>query len=235
MTATMPKVATIKGTFVVPGVSKNGRWYKPEHISVAVSEAQAAIDSGETLAMLTHHGARDPRGGDVTRTVGRITKVGLSPEGHGIFEAELADTAAGRDVAALVMPAKPHLRGVSMAALLKGTPRQVVGPGGQLCETADGFSLKGIDFTHSPGVPGAEIKTAEITESSRRGLIFESIDDVSPKGTQMTDTDHTDEIDPRRMRLAQQLVEQVQVAESKPLRQASIQDLEALTAAAFGI
>ena len=175
-------IATIKGVWVRPGVSKNNRWYKPEHIAAAVEEAQSAISSGNApiVAMLTHHGARDPRGGDVTRTAGRITKVGLDGEGNGTFEAELADTQAGRDVAALVTPEKPFLKGVSMASLWKGTPRSVQGPNGDLVETADGFSLKGLDLTHNPGVTGAEIKASEaVVEASVAGTLFESLEEVT--------------------------------------------------------
>lgn len=174
------RIAVLKGTFAVPGVSRNRRWYKPEHIAGAVAEAQGLIDSGNApvVSMLTHHGARHPSTGDVTRTAGRITKVGLSPEGHGTFEADLADTQAGRDVAALTTPDQPYLKGVSMASLWKGTPRVENGPDGDLCETADGFSLKGIDFTHNPGIPDARIHSAELAEAADTGMIFESIDEA---------------------------------------------------------
>ncbi len=181
MTATKQRIATIRGTFAVPGVSKNRRFYSKTAIAGAVTEAQELIASGNApvVAMLTHHGARDPKSGDVTRTAGHVTKVGLSPEGHGTFEADIADTQAGRDVAALTTPTKPYLKGVSIAAMWKGTPRTVMAPDGAPAETADGFSLKGIDFTHSPGVDGAEITSAELTEAASAGLFFESIQEAT--------------------------------------------------------
>lgn len=183
--ATKQRIATLKGTFAVPGVSKNRRLYTKAHIAGAVHEAQQLIDSGNApiVAMLTHHGARDPKAGDVTRTAGRITKVGLTPEGHGTFEAELADTTAGHDVAALTTPDKPYLKGVSMASVWKGDVRHVRGPDGDPVETADGFSLKGIDFTHNPGVEGAEIHSAVIYESLEESVFIEPI--ASLKGSPM--------------------------------------------------
>lgn len=177
--ATKQSIATIKGTFAVPGVSKNRRFYSKEAIAQAVTEAQGMLDSGESLrvSMMTNHGARDPLAGDVTRTAGQVTKVGLNPDGHGTFEAELADTQAGRDVAALTTPDRPYLRGVSMASMWTSTPRQVR-VNGETAITADGFSLKGIDFTHNPGVTGAQISSAELNESADEGLIFEELEEV---------------------------------------------------------
>jgi hypothetical protein len=128
--------------------------------------------------MLTHHGARDPRTGDVTRTAAHVTKVGLAPDGSGTFEADVADTQAGRDVAALTTPANPYLKGVSMAAVWKGTPRMVMAPDGSgPCETADGIGVVGIDLTHNPGVDGAEIHSAQFAEAAPAGLIYESIEE----------------------------------------------------------
>jgi hypothetical protein len=126
--------------------------------------------------MLTHHGARDLKTGDVTRTAAHITKVGLDSDGNGTFEADVVDTEAGRDIAALTTPDQPYLKGVSMASVWKGTPTLVRGPDGLPCETADGFSLMGIDFTHNPGIVGAEISSAELAEASATGLIYESIE-----------------------------------------------------------
>jgi hypothetical protein len=151
--------------------------------------------------MLTHHGARDARTGDVTRTAAHITKVGLSPEGNATFEADIADTQAGRDVAALTTPANPYLKGVSMAAVWKGTPHLVMAPDGSgPCETADGIDVMGIDLTHNPGVDGAEIHSAQLTEAAPIALIFESIQE----DTFMEPADQIP-VTPRQLQLAQQL------------------------------
>jgi hypothetical protein len=178
--ATKQRIAHLTGTFAKPGVSKNRRWYKPEHIAGAVAEAQALIDSGNAptvFSMMTSHGERDPLNGDVTKTAGQLTKVALNAQGWGTWEADIADTTAGHDIANLTTPESPYLKGVSMASVWKGVPRKVMGPDGQLCETADGFSLKGIDFTHNPGIVGAEISSAELAESAAAGLIYESIEE----------------------------------------------------------
>lgn len=184
-TATAPKqrIATIKGVWVKPGISKNRRYYRPEHIAAAVEEAQAQIESGNgpvVFGMMTHHGARDHRTGDVTRTAGRVTKVSLNDQGYGVYEAELADTQAGRDVAALVTPEKPYLKGNSMASVWKSEPKAIMAPDGSgPCETSDdGFTFRGIDFTHSPGIDGAEITSAELAEAAGMpGLILEAIEE----------------------------------------------------------
>lgn len=184
MPATKQRIAVVRGTFATPGVSKNRRLYTKEHIAGAVKEAQEALANGGGLAvsMLTHHGARDARTADVTRTAGRVTKVGLAEDGSGTFEAELADTQAGRDVAALVLPDNPYLKGVSMASLWQGEMRYIPGPDGEEVETADGFSLRGIDFTHNPGVDGAELTYAhaDLVEAapSEKWIITEALDEV---------------------------------------------------------
>ncbi len=183
VTSPRQRIAVMRGIFAKPGVSENRRLYTSDHIRAAVDEAKGLIESGNAPAvfgaMMTHHGARDPRMGDVTHTAGRLTKVELSPEGWGIFEAELADTAAGRDVAALTTPEKPYLKGVSMAARWVGQPRVVRAPDGLPAETADGFSLIGIDFTHHPGVAGAQIESATIQETAPGGVFWESADGLS--------------------------------------------------------
>ncbi len=181
-----PRIAKLSGIWAVPGVSKNRRLYKPAHIRAAAEEAQALIDAGQAptvLSMLTHHGARDPKAGDVRATAGHLTKVGVDGQGRGTWEADIADTDAGRDVAALTLPdesGKPrYLRGVSMASVWKGDPITVRGPDGEPCVTSDeGFSLKGIDFTHNQGVPDAQITTSELVEAALEPLIYESIEEA---------------------------------------------------------
>lgn len=179
------RIATIKGIWVRPGVSKNRRLYTKEHIAAAVAEGQQRIASGSgPLTILTHHGARDGHDGDVTRTVGHVTKLGLDADGNGTFEADVADTQAGREVAALALGG--HVKGVSMAGTWIGEPRTVQTADGP-AETADGFSLRGIDFTHSPGVTGAGLTSAEMAEGVLAGSICEELEEVAfvdePSGT----------------------------------------------------
>jgi hypothetical protein len=224
MTTTKNRIAVVKGTFLRPGVSKNRRLYTKAQIAEAVAEMQHAIDSGE-FTMLTHHGARDALTGDVTRTAGRITKVGLAPDGSGTFEADIADTAAGRDIAALTTASSPYLKGVSMAGNWKGKVRQVRAPDGGIAETGDGLSVRGIDFTHNPGVNGAQIHSAVLAESNRTGLIFESLEDQVIM--EQTDTQTLTRSDVRKVRMAAAVTEGANRAEAD-LSKASLQDLEAL-------
>src|SRR5690349_10353858 len=98
----MAATAPTPGTALVPGVTRNGRLYTKQLLAQAAEDAQARIDAGEVLEMLTHHGAED----DSTRIVGRLTAVKQRPDGSVAFAAELADTEHGRDIAKLVDPKK---------------------------------------------------------------------------------------------------------------------------------
>lgn len=174
------RIATVKGVWVKPGVSKNHRLYTKAHIAAAVDEAQKHIDAGgSALTVLTHHAAADPYSGDATRTVGRVTKVGVDSTGNGTFEADIADTDAGRAIAALVTPEKPYIGAVSMRAAWKSDPHTVQTAEGPATVADEGFGLRGIDFTTSPGVTGAGLTSAEMAESVRAGLIAESIEEVT--------------------------------------------------------
>jgi hypothetical protein len=139
----------IRGTALAVGVSKNNRYYSREVIARAVRRAQDRIRAG-TLNMLTDH-ASD---GDSTRIVGRVTAMTLGGDGSAQFEAELADTSAGRDIASLVNGPRPFLRGVSIRGAW-AAPVRKVSVGSLTAETADDLELFGIDFTDRPGIPSA--------------------------------------------------------------------------------
>jgi hypothetical protein len=174
-------IAEIKdGTFCRPGISLNRRWYKPEHIRAAAEEAQALIDSGDgptVFSMMTGHGARDPKLGDVTKTSGQLTKTWVDEQGNGRYNAEVLNTTVGRDLAVLLTGDKPALKSVSQATRWKSPPRIVQGPDGYPCETsANGFTLLGVDFTHDPGVPGSNTGDVEMVESQIGDMLFESFE-----------------------------------------------------------
>lgn len=173
-------IATITGTALRPGVSRNKRWYKPEHVAGAVAAAQKRLGEGaQPMVMLTFHGAED----NSREIAASLTGMALEADGSATFTADLTDTAAGRDIAALVdsSDGKPaHLRNVSIRGAWTGKVRKERHPDGGLVETADGLELDGVDFTRSPGVDGAEIRTfawaAEgQTETQERVLITESV------------------------------------------------------------
>ncbi|WBP89531.1 DUF6582 domain-containing protein [Kitasatospora cathayae] len=172
----MAAIATIRGTAIAPGVSRNGRLYTAEMLARSAERAQAAIDRGEPHTMLTHHGAED----DSTRIVGRVTKLERQDDGRVTFEAEIADTAHGRDIAALVTGDQPFLDGVSIRGAWRGRVRRIQHEG-QTVETADDLDLFGLDFTKTPGVALARIErsTAPTESAEPSRLVYESVSEAT--------------------------------------------------------
>lgn len=185
-------IATVTGIALKPGVSLNRRLYSREHVAGMVRDAQPAIRAGnavvgvldgqEALSQLSHHRAED----DSTRIVGRITSLTLDDDGNARYTAALADTEHGRTIASLLDTSDgqpPFLKGVSIRGAWKGTVRKVKGPDGEPVETADGIELFGLDYTKSPGVPGAGVDTfawssrSGRTETTERVLITESAEE----------------------------------------------------------
>lgn len=172
-------IATITGTALRPGVSANKRWYKPEHVAEAVRKAQERIKSGDKpMVMLTFHGADD----NSQLIAASMSGASLNERGEMDFTAGIVDTPAGWDIAWLAdtSDGKPaHLKNVSIRGYWLGKVRKERGPSGEMVETADGVVLDGVDFTRSPGVAGAEIKTfawanGGATETTERVAITES-------------------------------------------------------------
>jgi hypothetical protein len=170
------KAAIIRGIFLKPGVSKNRRLYTKNNIAKAVERMNQHLLRGEgmPLNMATSHAAAFKD--DATSTVGRITKVNLLPDGSAAFEAEIANTHYGRDVANLA--AGQFIKGVSIRGEWLGEPRSTTHTDGEEATTADDLAVHGIDFTNNPGVEGAEINYAELSESYNRLAIYESIENV---------------------------------------------------------
>lgn len=169
------RIATISGTALVPGVSKNGRLYTREAIAKAVATAQDRIKGdGHPLTMLSHHQADD----DSTRIVGRIRSLSVAEDGSAKFTADLADTDHARTIASLVSGDEPFLKGVSIRGAWVGQiERKMVD--GQRIECAPALELDGLDFTRKPGVEGAVIDNVQTAgqgarESDGRHLIYES-------------------------------------------------------------
>ena len=170
------KAATIRGIFLKPGVSKNRRLYTKNNIAKAVERMNQHLAKGEgmPLNMATSHAAAFKD--DATSTVGRITSVKILSDGSAAFEAEIANTAHGRDVANLA--AGKFIKGVSIRGEWVGEPRETLHSDGEEATTADDLMIHGVDFTNSPGVEGAEIQYAVLSESYNPLAIFESIEDV---------------------------------------------------------
>ncbi|MEU0940107.1 DUF6582 domain-containing protein [Embleya sp. NPDC005971] len=185
------RIATIRGTAMAPGVSLNGRLYSKELIGKAVKRAQERLAGGEPLTMLTHHGAED----DSTRIVGRVTSLTQAADGSARFVADLADTAHGRDLAALVEGEEPYLDGVSIRGWWLGDVRQEQHRG-QMVETGDDLELDGLDFTKTPGVLAARVDRDRATATECTGgrvLVYESVAaTVEPTRTPYGDVPYAD-------------------------------------------
>ncbi len=157
----MPNAAPITGTFLAPGVSKNGRLYDKAAIGKAVTRMQERIADPTALpiTMRTHHAAGD----DSTKIAAVVTAVQQLPNGTATWEAAPVGTTAGKDIAAASRPGtdgKRALAAVSIRGWWLG-PVTNVEHNGQTVETAEDMEIDGIDFTASPGVDAARIRTFE--------------------------------------------------------------------------
>lgn len=161
----MAAIATVTGTAIRPGVSKNNRLYTTEAIGRMVERAQARISDGDMpLTTLTHHEAGD----DSTRIVGRLVRLAQEADGSVTYDAEITDTQAGRDILSLVSGESPALKGVSIRGAWVGPVRRQAGPNGATVETADDLELDGLDYTRKPGVPGAAISSVTLAGAEPR-------------------------------------------------------------------
>jgi hypothetical protein len=154
------KVATISGTMLTPGVSRNKRLYTREVIASAAKRMQERIADpmGLPIVMRSHHAAGD----DSVRIVGALRSVTVGEDGSASYAADLFDTTHGRDIATLVVPGKgqpPALRSVSIHGYWLG-PVKTVTYEGESVSTASDLEVDAVDFTASPGVLGATVDSA---------------------------------------------------------------------------
>lgn len=187
MTTTEPvkPLATIRGTMLVPGVSRNNRLYTRETIARAVNRMKARLSDpdGLPVVMRTHHDA-----GDNSRLiVGRVTDVTQLPDGSATYEAKLYNTEAGRDIGALIDPNGPALRSTSIHGYWIG-PVETHRQNGGMVESGSDLEVNAIDFTGAPGVPGARISAVTfesapppdgrvITESMEATITVDEVSD----------------------------------------------------------
>jgi len=190
------RIATVNGIALRPGVSRNGRLYTRDMIARAVAEAQDRITTGEAsfrrmddqaadpMLQRTHHAAED----DSTRIVGRLTSLSVNNLGEAAFTADIADTPHARTIDKLVRPkgdpndpdeVDPFLKGVSIRGAWSGKVQTVMHDGMPV-EKGESLHIYGLDYTGTPGVPGAEITGyraagSQARESDDRVLIYESI------------------------------------------------------------
>ncbi len=167
---TKERVATITGTFLAPGVSKNGRLYTKENIARAVARMNSAIEDGTAppISQLTSHGTDD-----VLQTVGRFTKVWQLPNGVAKYETAVPDTANGRDMATLAHHG--YVQTVSISGSWIGDVKDVEHEGVQ-AETADDLEVFRVDYVPRPGVTAARIDTVAMSEGAAIGAFREEMD-----------------------------------------------------------
>ncbi|MBD0743593.1 hypothetical protein [Streptomyces sp. CBMA152] len=151
------RIATIHGTMLTPGVSRNKRLYSRELIAKAAARMTERIadPDGLPIVMRSHHEAGD----DSTRIVGRLTDVRVGEDGAARYRADLYDTAAGRDIAALVTGKDPALKSVSIHGYWLGPVKRVQYEG-ETVATGSDLEIDALDFTATPGVPGASVAVA---------------------------------------------------------------------------
>lgn len=152
--------AKITGTMLTPGVSLNKRLYTKEQIAKTAERMNARIKdpAGLPISMRTHHDAGD----DSLRIVGRVTGIHVNPEtGSAEYTAALTTgTDAGRNLWQLIKDRRqPLLDSTSIYGWWLGDVREVDHEG-QPVEIGDDLEVDAIDFTGSPGVTGARIRTA---------------------------------------------------------------------------
>jgi hypothetical protein len=131
--------------------------------------------------MLTHHLAGD----DSTKIVGRITNMWVNEDGGADYDADLADTPDARTIVTLADAAEgdPFIKNVSIRGGWIGPVRYKM-VDERRTEYADDLEFDGLDFTKSPGVPGADIKSVTFTdglpeETVGKTLIYETVAEAS--------------------------------------------------------
>ena len=160
MAETKTKVATIRGTLLKPGVSKNNRLYTSENIRSAAEAAKSDLAAGKTLNMYTTHKAAAED--DPMSLVGMFTNVWQEDDGSLKFEADVPNTTTGRDYANLTHG--KFQRTISIRGGWGSTPT-IEDFEGQKVLTAPTLRLGGADGTATPGVEGASIEGIDFLES----------------------------------------------------------------------
>jgi hypothetical protein len=191
------RVAVVRGTFLRPGVSKNKRLYTKDAIAGAVNRMKEQLNSpnGLPLTMATGHGAA--YADDATSFVGRVTDVALNQDGSASFEADIANTTQGRDVATLISGDNPFLKTISIRGEWLGDVENVEYEG-QKVTTSKDFRIYGIDFTSRPGVEGAQIEDVELLSESAipTSQILESFEEFEVEDDAEFEIDEADGFSP---------------------------------------
>lgn len=159
-----PIHATVTGTFLKKdAVSLNNRFYPADTVERAVEKAQARIaqEGAIPLQQLVKHGSADSD--ESLEVVGRLSRVWMDGD-LARYEADIPNTAAGRDTATLVQG------GFLNTVSLRAEPGSAKVERGKLGERdidiVRDFDLAGIDYTLYPGIrDDARVESIQIFES----------------------------------------------------------------------
>lgn len=171
-------IATITGTALAPGVSRNKRLYTSKAIGKMVARASERIAAGKRpIAMYTSHDSTD-----VADVGAVLTGIWHESDGRARFTADVPDTPAGHTVLKLgdTSGGPTFLRNVSILGNWVGGERAGVGPNGEAVTTGDDFELGRLDFVTSPGVDGADIDFLEAVAAGEAALDY-SIAESAPE------------------------------------------------------
>lgn len=176
-----PIYAKTSGTFLKrDAVSLNNRFYPASTVERVVADAQARLDSGDTLTMLVKHGSADT---DESREiVGRLTRVYMDGD-YARYDAEIPNTEAGRDMSALLQG------GFINTVSLRSEPGSADVEAGMVGERAidivHGFKLGGVDYTLYPGIKDhAKVSDIQIFESVDPSTVTTRLtEEASPAAT----------------------------------------------------
>ena len=182
-------LAQISGVFLEPGVSRNGRWYRPEVVRAAVENMQQRIaQGGLPITMATSHAAG--RTDDAMATIGAIREAWVDDGGKARFRADIPNTTAGRDAHALLEG--KYAGGVSIDADWFNV-RRMVAPSGQVAEAGDNLFVKRIDLTGNTGVTSARVDSVSVVESVNHATGAVSITESFDEALALTDGEHINE------------------------------------------
>ena len=170
--------ATMSGTFLRPGVSKNKRLYTKENIGNAVRRMNESLKDpkGGPIVMSTSHANANK----TLETVGRVTKVAQLPDGSATYEAVIANTQLGRDIAVLHAGDSPFAKGISIRGQWM-SDNETVNYEGIMADTASDLNVFAIDFTPNPSVLGAEVTSTSILESVEFDASHEIFESFEPE------------------------------------------------------
>ena len=189
------RVATFSGVMIRPGVSKNNRLYTTEAIGKAVARMQDRLSDPNALPITMYGSHGEAHTDSAFGIAARITKVTQADDGSAHFEADVPNTALGRDMASMLTAKKPYLGGVSIRGRWM-SPVTTVEQAGAKVQTADDMDIMGLDFTNTPGVEGAKVHQAALAESAGSDLadlLCESIEDTFFDDVTLDETDKADD------------------------------------------